>query len=81
MPTMIWGRRSVQRSQESDGSESRTYVSDLSAAEKTALPEQLAVYDMMRDRNVLNNPMYVKRFQTVPLPDRPEATGETLGRG
>ena len=69
------------RSQESDGSESRiyvTYVSDLSAAEKTALPGQSVIYDMMRDSNVLNKPIYVKRSKTIPLPDRPGATGEQL---
>lgn len=75
------GQTICTRSQESDGSESRTYVtyvSDLSAAEKTALPGQSAVYDMMRDSNVLNKPIYVKRSKTVLLPDRPGTTGEQL---
>jgi YD repeat protein len=75
------GQTICTRSQESDGSESRTYVtyvSDLSAAEKTALPGQSVVYDMMRDSNVLNKPIYVKRSKTIPLPDRPGATGEQL---
>lgn len=57
------GQTICTRSQESDGSESRTYVtyiSDLSAAEKTALPGQSAVYDAMQTYNILNKPIYVK---------------------
>lgn len=33
---------------------------------------------MMRDSNVLNKPIYVKRSKTVLLPDRPGTTGEQL---
>ena len=75
------GQTVCTRKQESDGSESRTYVtyvSDLNAAEKTALPGQSAVYDAMQAYNILNKPIYVKVSKTISLGDRPGATGEQL---
>ena len=75
------GQTICTSTEESTGAKSMTYityVSDLSSAEETALPGQLAVYNAMRARNILNKPIYVKRSKTVTLADRPGTMGEQL---